>query len=187
MKIYGSQHKNLAVSSIGGKGLNLYRLLELGLNVPNFAVLDQANLVDLIPNEIRNVDSYPEILAAIDAHVFPEDFFTEVGKHFEGAMNKLYAVRSSAVQEDGKQFSFAGQFETHLYVQWQDLQKFIKNIWKSNFSERVSTYLKTNQLSPQFGIGVVIQEMIDPDVSGNETAPNQSKSIRSLQSRTLSY
>jgi pyruvate,water dikinase len=166
MKIYGSQHKNLTVSAIGGKGLNLYRLLELGLNVPNFAVLDQANLVDLIPNNIRNVDAYPEILTAIDAFVFPEDFLTEVSQHFEQAKDKLYAVRSSAVQEDGKQFSFAGQFETHLYVQWEDLPKFIKNIWKSNFSERVSTYLKTNQLSPQFGIGVVIQEMIDPDVSG---------------------
>ncbi|NOQ73726.1 MAG: phosphoenolpyruvate synthase [Crocinitomix sp.] len=166
MKIYDSQHSNLAVSAIGGKALNLYRLLELGLNVPNFAVLDQKNLVDLIPQDLRNAASYPAILKAIDAYEFPSNFLDELAPCFNDPIDKLFAVRSSAVLEDGKQFSFAGQFETHLYVQWQDLPKFIKNIWKSNFSARVSTYLQTNKLEPQLGIGVVIQEMIDPDVAG---------------------
>lgn len=166
MKIYGSEDKNLTVSSVGGKGLNLYRLSELGLNVPDFIVLDQKNLIDIIPPEIRYANAYPEILAAIEAYIFPEDFLSEIGKHFEHSKDKVYAVRSSAIQEDGKQFSFAGQFETHLYVQWDDLLKFIKNVWKSNFTQRVSAYLNTNQLNPQFGIAVVIQEMIDPDVSG---------------------
>src|SRR5690606_270550 len=41
-----------------------------------------------------------------------------------------------------------------------------KEVWKSNFSERVFTYLKTNNLQPKFGIAVVIQEMIDPEISG---------------------
>lgn len=166
MKIYDSQHSNLKVSSIGGKALNLYRLLEFGLNVPNFAVLDQDNLVDLIPANIRNVGSYPAILKAIDNYDFPINFLKQLATSFELPQDKLFAVRSSAVLEDGQQFSFAGQFETHLYVQWQDVPKFIKNIWKSNFSTRVSTYLETNKLEPQLGIGVVIQEMIDPDISG---------------------
>ncbi len=166
MKIYDSQHKNLTVSAVGGKGLNLYRLLALGLNVPNFAVLDQINLVDLIPAEIQNIDSYPEIIETIDAYEFPSNFLEQLGHCFTDYKDKLFAIRSSALMEDGKQFSFAGQFETHLYVQWEDIPTFVKNIWKSNFSDRVSTYLNTNKLEAQFGIAVVIQEMIDPDVSG---------------------
>jgi pyruvate,water dikinase len=70
------------------------------------------------------------------------------------------------VQEDGHDFSFAGQFETHLYVNFEDIPKFVKEIWKSNFTNRVEQYVKNNGLTPQFGIAVVIQEMVDPDVSG---------------------
>ena len=95
MKIYDSQHSNLAVSAVGGKALNLYRLLELGLNVPNFAVLDQENLVNLIPTEIRTVENYPAILEAIDNYNFPPNFLSQLANSFENPENKRFAVRSS--------------------------------------------------------------------------------------------
>src|SRR5690606_37954873 len=42
----------------------------------------------------------------------------------------------------------------------------VKEVWRSNFSERVESYFKSNGIQRQYGIGVVIQEMIDPEVSG---------------------
>lgn len=166
VKIHSHKNPTPALSAIGGKGLNLFRLKDLGMNVPAFAVVDQSTLGSIIPEEKKTTAAYPEIINLIDAHIFGADFQDQLRAIFDTPENKLFAVRSSAIQEDGEQFSFAGQFESHLYVTWKDIPSFVKAVWKSNFSERVSAYLKTNGLQPQFGIGVVIQEMIDPDVSG---------------------
>lgn len=166
MKIYGKTYQKSEVAAIGGKGLNLYRLKEMGMNVPAFVVLDQQNLIDVLPKEIRTVDTYPTIIECIEAYSFPENFHDLLAQHFKNGKEKLYAVRSSAVQEDGAQHSFAGQFETQLYVSWQDLSTAVKAVWKSNFSDRVAVYSKSNNLKPQFGIGVIIQEMVDPEVAG---------------------
>mgnify|MGYP000279783556 CR=1 FL=1 len=120
------------------------------------------------PDELRAL--YPNLLSLTFNEALskldPEDFLKTLADYFEDATNKQFAVRSSAVQEDGKNASFAGQFESFLYVSWEDIPTYIKAVWKSNFSARVLAYHKANQLTFQFGIGVVIQEMIDPDVSG---------------------
>lgn len=166
MKCYTLTDQIPNLTQIGGKALNLYRLKKMGLNVPNFAVIDQAELIELIPVENRNIESYPTILQLIDDFSFPTDFLEKLLATFQKTDQKRYAVRSSALMEDGKSHSFAGQFESFLYVEWNDLQDRIKAVWRSNFSNRVASYLQTNGLKPQFGMGVIIQEMIDPDVSG---------------------
>ncbi len=166
MKIYNSNYPTPTISSIGGKAMNLFNLKKLNLNVPEFAVIDQAVLADLIPEKWKDTTFYNQIINLIDAYTFPINFLDDLHESLQYSEGKQYAVRSSALQEDGKDFSFAGQFESHLYVDWKDIPKYIKAVWKSNFSERVCTYLETNSLTPNMGIGVVIQEMIDPDVSG---------------------
>lgn len=166
MKCYTLKDQIPGLVQIGGKALNLYRLKKMGLNVPDFAVIDQAELMQIIPVENRNIESYPTILTLIDHFSFPDDFLEKLQNTFQKADQKRYAVRSSAHMEDGKSHSFAGQFESFLYVEWNDLQDRIKAVWRSNFSNRVASYLQTNKLQPQFGMGVIIQEMIDPDVSG---------------------
>ncbi|MBD3638565.1 MAG: phosphoenolpyruvate synthase [Crocinitomicaceae bacterium] len=166
MKIYPHTHTNLSINQIGGKALNLYRLKKYGLSVPDFLVIDQEELEKVIPEELKQNFDSSEISAFIDEFSINNELLDQISKVIPDAQDKLFSVRSSAVQEDGQQFSFAGQFETYLYVSFEDIPKYVKEVWKSNFSERVFQYVKNNNLSPQFGIGVVIQEMIDPDVSG---------------------
>ena len=164
MRIYDSTYQNYSVELVGGKGLNLFRLRNLNIRVPDFAVIDPNVLKDLIPEELKEQNDTASIKKFIDELDLSDQIDLRLKEIFPAG--GTFAVRSSAVQEDGEAHSFAGQFETHLYVDFQDIPKFIKEIWKSNFSERVDTYLKVNKLERQYGIAVVIQEMIDPDVSG---------------------
>ncbi|KKU90868.1 MAG: Phosphoenolpyruvate synthase [Microgenomates group bacterium GW2011_GWA1_48_10] len=80
----------------------------------------------------------------------------------------LLAVRSSAVGEDSRVNSFAGQNETFLGVRGEvDLALAIKKCWASAFSPRSLTYRRSFGLDPEkVQIGVVVQTLINSDVSG---------------------
>lgn len=81
--------------------------------------------------------------------------------------DKLYAVRSSAVGEDGSGNSFAGQMESYLYVKPQDIKNRIQDVINSANSERIKFYREQNGLSnDDIKVGVIIQEMINSEVSG---------------------
>ena len=166
MKIYNSSNTDLKLHQIGGKAYNLFRLKAMEFNVPDFMVIDQSVPDDLIPAQLKSEFNPIAIQKFLDDVEISSVLLDSVTKHFKGADQKLFAVRSSAIAEDGIKHSFAGQFETHLYVSHSDIPKFVKEIWKSNFSERILSYLRINKLELKFGIGVVIQEMIDPRVSG---------------------
>jgi phosphoenolpyruvate synthase/pyruvate phosphate dikinase len=148
---------------IGGKAGNLFRLQELGLNVPHFIVIPQEVLHHYVPESIRTSD--PEIIRQFikDIHISQEEI-DDLLREFPASGR--FAVRSSAVDEDGAAFSFAGQFESHLYVSRDELAEKIKSVWCSAFSERVLLYRKTNHLDHNFGLAVIVQEMIDTEVAG---------------------
>lgn len=148
---------------IGGKAKNLFRLVEIGMTVPKFIVIPQEVLISLVPEEIRN-SSYKKILEFIQQIHIPEKSILDFISEFSNI--KYFAVRSSAVDEDGAKFSFAGQFESHLFVTKENIAEKIKSVWCSAFSERVFEYRKNNNLEQKFGIAVVIQEMVDADVAG---------------------
>lgn len=87
--------------------------------------------------------------------------------NFETVGDKLYAVRSSAVGEDGSGNSFAGQMESYLYVKPQDINARIQDVINSANSERIKFYREQNGLSDEdIKVGVIIQEMINSEVSG---------------------
>lgn len=87
--------------------------------------------------------------------------------NFETVGDKLYAVRSSAVGEDGSGNSFAGQMESYLYVKPQDIKARIQDVINSANSERIKFYREQNGLSDEdIKVGVIIQEMINSEVSG---------------------
>jgi phosphohistidine swiveling domain-containing protein len=73
----------------------------------------------------------------------------------------LFAVRSSAVNEDGATHSFAGQFESVLGVRRDDVLQAIARVWASSRSQRVLGY--GGAPAP---MAVVVQAMIDAEVSG---------------------
>lgn len=166
MNIITQHTEQVNKNEVGGKGFNLIRLSHMGMNVPPFVVIDQHEVVELIPKDWSIDTHLNDIISKINSFEFSATFLEELEPHFKEASSKLYSVRSSAVQEDGKQFSFAGQFESFLYVKFEDIPQFIKKVWISNFNERVSAYHNNNEIDHQKGIAVVIQEMIDPEVSG---------------------
>ena len=78
---------------------------------------------------------------------------------------KTYAVRSSAIGEDGENNSFAGQYETITDVKVPEIRNAVKHVADSAKSKRVEEYKTHNDISGG-GIGIVIQEFVKPEFAG---------------------
>ncbi len=77
------------------------------------------------------------------------------------------AVRSSAVTEDVKGASSAGQQETFLNVKGIDsLAAAVQKCWASLFTERAIYYRHKHGLPQDAGISVAVQRMVNSDKSG---------------------
>lgn len=75
------------------------------------------------------------------------------------------AVRSSAVCEDLPNASFAGQQDTYLNVNKNNLLECIKNCFASLFNSRAISYRKTNNISfEDVKISVGVQKMVRSDI-----------------------
>nr|WP_295933915.1 PEP/pyruvate-binding domain-containing protein [uncultured Dyadobacter sp.] len=149
--------------TIGGKAENLFRLKKAGLPVPRFAVIPWETLLTLLPDAARNAEDQ-EMLLQIEQAPVDAGFLAALMTVFGDT--KYFAVRSSAADEDGAAFSFAGQLESYLFVSREDLPRRIRDVWRSTFSERVSEYRRHHGISGQRGIAVIVQEMVDAEVAG---------------------
>jgi len=77
------------------------------------------------------------------------------------------AVRSSAVDEDGAEASFAGQHLTLLNVaSADDLSIALREIWWSANSDSAITYRKRVGLFRRPSVAVVVQVLLDPECAG---------------------
>jgi pyruvate,water dikinase len=77
------------------------------------------------------------------------------------------AVRSSAVDEDGKDASFAGQHLTLLNVRTvDDVPAALREIWWSANSDSAITYRQRVGLFTRPSVGVVVQSLLDPVAAG---------------------
>lgn len=78
-----------------------------------------------------------------------------------------FSVRSSALCEDSADHSFAGQFDTFLFVKKDKVREKIKECFLSAEKDNVASYCKENGIKPDsIKMTVIIQEMIDADFSG---------------------
>jgi pyruvate,water dikinase len=77
------------------------------------------------------------------------------------------AVRSSAVDEDGAEASFAGQHLTLLNVPGAAaVAEALREIWWSANSDSAITYRKRVGLFARPSVGVVVQALLDPESAG---------------------
>lgn len=142
-------------AKIGGKAANLAKMLQAGLPVPaGFAIgLDafdgQGKLHEAIKSEITNL---------LDPA-------------------KVYAVRSSALAEDAKGASWAGQFESFLDTDPKDVIVKVEECHNSakdrakayaaaQAGEEANQHTDEQSASGSFDIAVVVQEMIKPEYAG---------------------
>ncbi len=89
-----------------------------------------------------------------------EDISTFISK------KKLYAVRSSALDEDGSSYSFAGLQDTYLNVTYDHVIDKVEACYQSQFNERATEYRKSFGIEASKGMTVVVQEMVDADYAG---------------------
>lgn len=91
-------------------------------------------------------------------------------KQVESALSGIpppLAVRSSAVDEDGADASFAGQHLTLLNVpSVGELESALRKIWWSANSDSAITYRQRVGLFTRPSIGVVVQALLNPEVAG---------------------
>lgn len=147
-----------SAADLGGKAANLCRLQKMGFRVPHFVVLPHLTLQNWL-QESREQAQKTGILT------IPDTLMTEIAAQFKPD-TAYFAVRSSATNEDSSAHSFAGQFETKLYVSPAQLPEAIQVVWQSAFSARVHEYARERDVQKPLGISVIIQEMVAAEKAG---------------------
>lgn len=134
---------------VGGKGLSLGLLTQAGLPIP--------------PGFVITTDAYKSAKdGGVDARLEEE-----ILKAFDDLNAQRVAVRSSAIAEDSPNASWAGQFESYLNVQRAQLIDSVKKCWQSASSDLVESYAKSQSVGKeQLAIAVVVQKMVESEVSG---------------------
>ena len=171
----------------GKKAQNLLELANQGFNVPNFSVIDNRYFKEVIFKEIQDSnrnkgilgeikdwksifgenteEKIENIIKVIKEHEPEKEFLEEIEKVI--GKDEYYAVRSSSVEEDSDNFSFAGQFETFLYVRKENIIEKIKEVWLSSFSSHVMKYRKEGNINNEINVpAVIIQEMVNSEKAG---------------------
>ena len=158
---------------MGGKAAALSSLADTGLKIPAWFVITPAAFeASLSPAQRRALlqaegqKEFQELFARVSP---APRVLEEVEERFGKLVgeSRFVAVRSSGVQEDGVEHSFAGQFESYLTVTRERLPARIADVWRSGFSERLLAYRRENKLEglPQ-APAVLVQKMVDSEVSG---------------------
>ncbi len=138
------------VAHVGGKAANLGRLAAKFPVPPGFC------LTTATPNEQLISTALYESLAQA---------YQQLGARC-GRTPPAVAVRSSAVDEDGTQASFAGQHETYLNVIGVPaVAEAVQRCWASALTDRALIYRSSRGLGGAAGIAVLVQQLIAADVS----------------------
>ncbi len=128
----------------GGKGASLAKLTKMGLPVPEgYVITSEAFDGGIVPDAQRELELLISTLS---------DKIT-------------YAVRSSALCEDGDNASFAGAYETVTDVKRSDILSAVEKVIASADSLRVKKYAESSG-EDSCGIAVVIQRFVKPEFAG---------------------
>jgi len=149
---------------IGGKAASLLALQEADLPIPAwFAVTPEAfeasvpDTAGVSDEALKNLSPSPDVNKSI----------AEAVARLCAEASSRFAVRSSAVDEDGAQHSFAGQLESFLFVRPENVAVRVADVWRSGFTERILTYRRERGMTglPQ-PPAVLVQRMVDADSAG---------------------
>ncbi len=133
---------------MGGKGAALAKIGQVIDNIPKWFVISYLGF------DIEKKEILQEVIEEIKTRLkeFPEDSY--------------FAIRSSAINEDSNDNSFAGQFDTYLYVKKENVITKVKQVYMSAFSERIESYRKENNINEISIPSVIIQKMVNSEKSG---------------------
>ena len=152
-----------------------------GFNVPDGIVLDAeeyrsfvkkngiADKISELMNKLtaENAQATGEAVEALFAGLkADEETISKIASMTDDS--KSYAVRSSATKEDLAEFSFAGQYKTFLNTKGaESIAEKVIDCYRSMFDKTGISYIATNRIDPDdLAMAVVVQEMVDSDLSG---------------------
>ena len=137
---------------VGGKAINLARLINAGFPVPDGFV----------------VTTHAFGLAHRGAASLPKDVADAVGEAYRDIGSPIVAVRSSATAEDLDDASMAGQYETYLDLQGeQAVLDAVARCWRSIDSPRTRAYLREHGIAfEKVAMAVVVQRLIPSEKAG---------------------
>lgn len=166
--------------SVGTKAENLFRMLDSGITVPKLFCISNKILkqnegiekiiskVDFndeksIMNSSLEIEKYIEdSLQKTDLKSYIQEFITE---NFE--MSCDFSVRSSSMVEDSDTASFAGQFDSFLNIDRNNIFEYVIKCFKSLYKPNVLVYCnKQNISTSDLAMNVIVQEMINGEFSG---------------------
>lgn len=172
---------------VGGKAYRLAELSRHNFRVPEAFVITthafdfflRKNLLHLIHQALTSDLSLEDtaffalqLKDKMTREKIPEKLELIFKKFDALGLNKV-SLRSSATTEDGKENSFAGQFETFLDLKKDGLASKLQACWASLFSPRAVVYTHRNKIPlKDLKMAVIVQQMINPDLAGNLTTRN---------------
>ena len=160
--------QGIEMGDIGAKAANLELLRRWGFPVPNWFVIPASVCERHIDPRFRHTDP-----ASLRKHILtiqPDAQLVQLLSRFTETLavnDRRVAVRSSSIGEDGAMHSFAGQLESYLFVTKEEVFPAVRKVWASAFGDRAIAYRRERGiLTDAVRVGVIVQEMIDADVSG---------------------
>ncbi|KAG1714557.1 putative phosphoenolpyruvate synthase [Nymphon striatum] len=165
---------------VGGKGSSLAILTQINSDFqvpPGFCITTAANSEHLENNPllkqaIHKISDICCLGSMFEQAELTEHLKNELHEKMELLFGKQYeevkfAVRSSAIGEDGEEISAAGQMETILGCKGLDqICDGIKKCWASCFGFRAVEYRRQNGQPIDVEMSVVVQEMVAADKAG---------------------
>lgn len=138
--------KARAVALYGAKAVGLGDAVRMGLAVPPGVALSGDLVEAVAAGDARAIERLAQAIATL---VPP------------------FAVRSSAVDEDGAQASFAGQHLTVLNVHAAaDVPDAVREVWWSANSDAAITYRQQVGKFARPSVAVIVQTLLDPEAAG---------------------
>lgn len=149
------------VALVGGKAANLSRLAAAYRVPPGLCLTTVAYDQWLAAGKENGMDTWPSALRAELAQAYQE-LAQRCGLDLP-----VVAVRSSAIDEDSQDASFAGQYETYLNITGVDaVAASVSRCWESTRSPQVLEYRRQYGLPcDNIQIAVLVQQMVAADVA----------------------
>lgn len=158
------------VSKLGGKAYAFAQLANDLFPIPEwFVVTTNAFFDSLSDNQkaLYDENQIEVLLPLLNNMKLNDAVKQEMTQQLSGNDNDYFAVRSSATSEDNANTSFAGQFDSYLWIPKEQVAEYVCKVWLSAFSERVICYRENSQINGLFEIpAVIIQKMVNADRAG---------------------
>lgn len=170
--------EGLELNKVGGKAFNLARLSLNDFNVPPFIILDTDEFWNFLA---KDKERYKELLLNYNASSLSEirklienkEFSLISKERIKTKLDEVFKrhgkiiIRSSATDEDGNNYSFAGMMESYPDLSIEDdVFVYIKKCYLSCFSDRAMEYRALNKLiDEELSMAVIIQSMVESDCS----------------------